>query len=211
MLEKETLRRNPRALHYEGRNVRWMFRDHTSGTTGTSLDIGLSRRVVRTWYALFEARWRRWYGVSRQDRWTILGGQLVKPVSQHKPPFRAWNRAMNKLYISTYYLAPDRIPHYLDALRRYEIKYLWGYTSALHTLAWTALGLGRKDLQMVVAITNAEPVFAYQCTAIEEAFQCPVRETYDMAEAVMADSECEAGRPHTRPKAGGDPTETDDL
>ena len=35
-------------------------------------------------------------------------------------------------------------------------------------------------MQMTVAITNAEPVYAYQREAIEQAFQCPVRETYGM-------------------------------
>jgi phenylacetate-CoA ligase len=55
---------------------------------------------------------------------------------------------------------------------------------------------------MAVAITNAEPVFDYQRAAIAEAFQCPVRETYGMAEIVAAASECEAGRPHLWPEVG---------
>ena len=55
---------------------------------------------------------------------------------------------------------------------------------------------------MTVAITNAEPVFDYQRWAIAEAFQCPVRETYGMAEIVAAASECTAGKLHLWPEVG---------
>ena len=37
---------------------------------------------------------------------------------------------------------------------------------------------------MTVAITNAEPVYDYQRATIAQAFNCPVRETYGMAEIV---------------------------
>jgi phenylacetate-CoA ligase len=61
---------------------------------------------------------------------------------------------------------------------------------------------GRTDLQMVVAITNAEPLFEYQRKTISQAFQCPVRETYGMAEIVAAASECCDGRLHLWPEVG---------
>ena len=127
VLEKEPLRRNPRLFLADDCNVRKLFHEHTSGTSGTPLDLWWSRSTVRAWYALFEARWRRWYGVTRGDRWAILGGQLVKPVREQKPPFWVWNAAMNQLYLSTYHLAPDIVPDYLDALAEYKITYLAGY------------------------------------------------------------------------------------
>jgi phenylacetate-coenzyme A ligase PaaK-like adenylate-forming protein len=202
ILEKEPLRENSTAFIASDCSIRHMFHEHTSGTTGKSLDLWWSQETVRTWYALYEARCRRWYGVSRHDRWAILGGQLVTPVGQRRPPFWVWNVALHQLYMSSYHLAPDLIPHYLDALKNYHIKYLWGYTSSLYALAQEALQLGRDDLKMAVVITNAEPVFDYQRQAIAEAFQCPVRETYGMAEIVAAASECESGRLHLWPEVG---------
>jgi phenylacetate-CoA ligase len=69
-----------------------------------------------------------------------------------------------------------------------------------------------RDLKLKVVITNAEPVYDYQRQAISEAFQCPVRETYGMAETVAAASECEAGRLHLWPEAGWiETTATSDL
>lgn len=202
ILEKTELRKYPRAFLAEDRSPSRMFHDHTSGTTGTSLDLWSSPRTVRQWYALFEARCRRWYGLTRHDRWAILGGQLVTPAEQTKPPFWVWNGAMNQLYLSSYHLSPELIPHYLDAIRKYKIKYVLGYSSAIYSLALGALGQKMHDLGLTAAITNAEPLYEYQRAAIEEAFSCPVRETYGMAETVAAASECEHGSLHRWPEAG---------
>lgn len=202
VLEKNAVREAPRAFVADDCDPRRMFHEHTSGTTGTSLDLWWSRATVRAWYALFEARCRTWHGVSRHDRWAILGGQLVTPAGQRRPPFWVWNAGMNQLYMSSYHLAPDLIPHYLDALARYRITYLWGYTSSLYALAQEALRLGRRDLRMAVALTNAEPLFDYQREAIAQAFQCPVRETYGMSEIAAAASECGHGRLHFWPEVG---------
>lgn len=202
VLEKEALRASPRAFVADDCDLRRMFRDHTSGTTGTPLDIWLSRSTVQAWYALFEARWRRWYGVSRRDRWAILGGQLITPVKQDSPPFWSRNAGLNQLYMSSYHLAPQFITHYAAALKRYDVKYIWGYTSALYELALGILHQERDDITFKVAITNAEPVEDYQREIIEKAFRCPLRETYGMAEAVVGASECEAGNLHLWPEVG---------
>ena len=202
VLEKEPLRQNPHAFVADGCQVWRMYPESTSGSTGTPLHLWQSRKTLQAWYALFEARWRQWYGISRYDRWAILGGKMVAPVDRQKPPFWVFNAALNQLYLSTYHLAPNLIPHYLKVLRRYRIKYLWGYTSALHALAQEVLRSKRRDLPMAVVIANAEPVFEYQRQTIAEAFQCPVRETYGMSEFVAAASECEAGNLHLWPEAG---------
>ncbi len=206
VLEKDALRSAPHAFVADDRSTRNMFHEHTSGTTGKPLDLWFSRATVRQWYALFEARWRRWYGVSRHDRWAIFGGQLVVSVEQRTPPFWVWNGAMKQLYCSSYHLAPDLLGHYLSALRRYRVKYLWGYSSALDTLArWIlSVGDGRagRELGLRVVVTNAEPLLAYQREAMERAFGCPVRETYGMSEIAVAASQCDAGAMHIWPEVG---------
>jgi phenylacetate-CoA ligase len=202
ILEKEPLRKNPAGFVADDCDARRMFHDHTSGTSGKSLDLWFRRETVRAWYALSEARWRRWYGLSMSDRWGILGGRLVTPVEQSRPPFWVWNAAFKQLYLSSYHLSPDLMPSYLDAISGYKLTYLLGYTSSLHALATTALRLKRRDLKLKVVITNAEPIFDYQREVISEAFQCPVRETYGMAETVAAASECESGKLHLWPEAG---------
>jgi len=202
VLEKEALRRQPEAFVAEDCDRRRMVEEHTSGTSGTPLRLWHTRRALRAWYALFEARWRRWHGVSRRDRWAILGGQLVVPVGQRQPPFWVRNRAMRQLYLSSYHLAPQWIGHYVEELRRFRPVYLWGYSSALHTLAEECLRLGVRDLRFRVVLTNAEPLFEHQREAMERAFDAPVRETYGMSEMAAAAGECEEGRMHWFPDAG---------
>lgn len=202
ILEKRSLRGNAHAFLADDCVRSKMFLDHTSGTTGTSLDLWSSRDTVRYWYALSEARWRRWYGVSKDDRWAIVGGQLVTPVRQTRPPFWVWNAGLNQLYMSSYHLAPRNLGSYLDALKEKRVRYILGYTSALYSLAQAAKANSRRDVRFDVAITNAEPVHEHQRELISEVFGCPVRETYGMAEMVAAASECSTGNLHQWPEAG---------
>jgi phenylacetate-CoA ligase len=203
ILDKDAVRSAPRLFVADDCKTSQMFHEHTSGTTGKALDLWWSKRTVREWYALFEARCRLWHGVSRDDRWAILGGQLVVPSWQKRPPFWVWNAALHQLYMSAYHLAPDSVESYVDALKRHRITYLWGYPSALYELAVGALGAGhRVDVDLRVVVTNAEPLLPYQRETIRRAFRCEVRETYGMAEIVAAASECPHGRLHEWPDVG---------
>src|SRR5919202_3423648 len=77
VLEKESLQQNPNAFVADDCAIGQMFHEHTSGTTGKPLDLWWSRKTVRVWYALFEARARRWHGIGSGEHWGILGGQPV--------------------------------------------------------------------------------------------------------------------------------------
>src|SRR5690606_36357417 len=102
--------------------------EHTSGSTGTPLTIALDREAIREWYALMEARLRRWNGVTRQDRWAILGGQLVvRPGGDG--PFWVRNLAMRQLYLSALDISARNAPAYVEAMRRHGVRYLHGYPS----------------------------------------------------------------------------------
>ena len=202
VLTKEDLRAAPRAFLADDCDPKAMFYEHTSGTTGKPLHIWLSKDTVRAWFALFEARARRWYGVDRATRWAILGGQLVAPVERERPPFWVWNMSLNQLYLSSYHLSPENIAAYLKAMKKYEVRYLLGYPSALYSLAREVLDQGLTAPRLQVAIGNAEPLLDHQRQAITEAFGCPARETYGMAEIAAAAGDCEYCRLHVWPEAG---------
>jgi phenylacetate-CoA ligase len=202
ILEKETVRRQPRAFVADDRSLLMMSHLRTSGTTGTPLDIWRTRKTIRALYGLGLARTRGWHGITLDHRWAMLGGRMVTAAPRRRPPFWVWNASLRQLYMSSYHLAPDLIPYYLDALVQYRVQYIVSYTSSLHALAQEALRLGRRDLKVIVALTNSEPLYDHQREAIGAAFQCPVRETYGMGENVAAATECEAGRLHQWPEAG---------
>lgn len=202
LLDKKTLQENPRAFVADDRRCGDLVFERTSGTTGLPLPIGNSRDIVRRLHALGAARARRWYRVFPGDRTARLEGHRVTALHQRRPPFWVWNAAEHELYMSTFHLAPELIPHHLDALARYRIVCLTGYTSSLCALAHEVLRTDRVDLRMKVVVTTAEPVSEDQRAVIAAAFGCAVRETYRMAENVAAASECEAGRVHQWPEVG---------
>ncbi|HRT10058.1 MAG TPA: hypothetical protein P5233_16875, partial [Candidatus Paceibacterota bacterium] len=202
VLKKTVLRETPQRFLADGCDPHRMFCDHTSGTTGTPLTLWQPKSAVREWYALAEARWRGWYGLSRSDRWAILGGQLVVPVRQRKPPFWVWNVGLNQLYLSAYHLSAETCAFYLDAMRQRKVLYLLGYASSLYSLALFASERNLLAPSLKVIISNAEPLFDHQRELISRHFGCPVRDTYGMCEMVCGASECEAGRLHLWPEAG---------
>jgi phenylacetate-CoA ligase len=202
VLDKDPLRENPLAFVAEDCHTRTMFREHTSGTTGKPLSLWWSKETTHAWYALFEARWRRWNNVTRKDRWGIMGGQVVAPFAQRSPPFWVWNVAFRQLYLSSYHLMEDFIPSYIEAVNNYKVIYLYGYASSLYALARGVLDQGLRAPQLKVVISNAEPLDTYQRETIEMAFGCSVKDTYGMSELVCAASECENGTMHLWPEVG---------
>lgn len=200
-LEKAAIRENPHGFLADNPRQR-RYRETTSGTSGQPIPIWYGRDTARAWYALVEARWRGWYGVSRRDRWALVGSQLVTPVGQDSPPFWVWNRGLQQLYLSAYHLSQKSLPYYLDALAAHRVRYLWGHSSALTAMAREALRAGRTDLRMHVVVSSAEPLRPQQRRVIGQAFACPVRESYGMSEMAAGASECEDGRMHLWPEVG---------
>src|SRR5438093_4999529 len=106
VLPKEALRRAPLAFLADDCERRRMLAARTSGSSGTPIQLWRSRATERRWYALFEARCLRWNGVGRAERWAMLGGRLVTPITQRRPPFWVRNLGLNQLYMSVYHLSP---------------------------------------------------------------------------------------------------------
>jgi phenylacetate-CoA ligase len=202
VLKKEHLRASPTKFLANDRNPTRMWCEHTSGSTGTPLTLWQSRETIRSWHAIFEARWRFWYGLSRHDQWAIMGGQLVVPIEQITPPFWVHNSALHQLYLSVNHLSGATAKSYLDVLARSQVRYIWGYASALYTLATLALQHGWKPCPLQAVISNAEPLYEHQRQVISQAFGCRVYDTYGMSEMVCAASECNHGAMHLWPEVG---------
>ena len=202
VLSKEPLRTQPEAFLAEDQAEWRLLKTNSSGTSGKPITVWRDRAALQGYYALFEARWRRWCGVDFGDRWAILGGKIVTPVAQQEPPFWVWNGGLNQLYMSTLHIKPANVSAYLAALEQYEVVYLFGYVSSLRTLARMVLEQNLDVPPLRTVIANAEPLPQHQRDLIEEAFRCPVRNTYGMAESVAGASECEAGNMHLWPEAG---------
>ena len=201
VLAKSELRRDPSALLALGAPRR-RYRDRTSGTTGTPITTWAGRASLQRWFALHEARTRRWHGVSRHDRWALLGGQAVVPGDRDRPPYWVHNRAGAQLYLSGQHVSPTTAGAYAEAIVAHAPTHLVAYPTMAAALA-RALVAARVDPPgPPLVVANAEAVTAGQRRAIEEGLGGTVRETYGMAEMVGGASECERGRLHWWPDAG---------
>jgi len=202
ILKKEALRSSPTAFVADDLNPKQMFCDRTSGTSGTPLQIYQTRKTITGWYALFEARTRRWHGTSIHDHWAMLGGQLIVPYHNKKPPFWVHNWALNQIYLSNYHLAADTLKYYVDALKRFQPTHMIAYPSSATVLAEGVLSQGIEYPPMQVFFSNAEYLSSVQRDLISHAFVCPVRNTYGMAEIAIGSSECQYDSLHIWPESG---------
>jgi len=202
VLQKATVRENPRQFISDLSKDKRLYIDHTGGTTGTPTLIFQSRAVTRRWFALHEARVRHWIGVNHQDRWGIFGGQQIIPLAQTNPHYWVWNQGLKQIYFSIFHINPISANAYLEALWKYKPHYLIVYPSALFVLAKFMLHQGLKPPPLKAIISNSEVLTETYRKTIQQAFNCPVRDTYGMAEILSAASECAEGNMHFWPETG---------
>ena len=146
------------------------------------------------WYALFEARCRRWYGSPARTAGRFWAGSWSAPVAQTKPPFWVWNAGLRQLYLSVYHISPAfalRIPRRAPEYRGPVPGRL---SSALDALAEARSRLRTRSRTPRRSSPTRSPLLRMQRERIEAAFECPVRETYGMSEIVAAANQCEPAR-----------------
>lgn len=195
LLDLQRLRRSPADFHNPAHMRGPVIHLSTSGTTGTPKQIVRDAEAEQLNYAYAEVRWKMSAGVDRNDRWVMIGGQLVVPVARRKPPFwvRAW--PLRQLYMSSYHLAHEHAEAYMRALAAWRPAYLLGYASSLDQLAMFAESTGIR-LPVRAVISNAEPLFAHVRERLARVFGCAVRDTYGSTEGVLQAFECAHGRMH---------------
>jgi phenylacetate-CoA ligase len=202
ILEKEIVRENPQLFISHLSKKKLLFVDHTGGTTGKPTLIYESRESIRQMYALHEARTRRWFGVDRHQRWGMLGGQKIIPLDQGRPPYWVWNRGLNQVYFSVFHIKPETTKYYVDALWKYQPTHLVVYPSACAILAKFMLEQKLQAPEIKVIICNSESTLPRYRELMSRAFNCPVIDTYGMAEMCVAASECLEGTQHYWPDTG---------
>lgn len=164
-------------------------RGHTSGTTGSPLNVAYD---IPTCVAHHVVDWRQkaWGGLHRGEPYASLQGRVVVPKHTNRPPFWRYNYVNRQLFLSAFHLREDFLPHYVTELRRRGIRFIEGYPSTLYTLA-AFLDQRGERLALKAAFTSSETLFDWQRTVIERTFVCRVFDAYGMAERCVYASECD--------------------
>jgi phenylacetate-CoA ligase len=195
ILEKDDIRANPRAFVRDGTPDRDLWMHSTSGSTGAPLYYYHDRLTTRTNQAVADAILEH-YQCRVGDRRARISGVSVVPVSQQEPPFWIYVGHYRQLQCSAYHLSPATYPAYMQALREARVTYGTGYASAWHLLAAYILESGDRPPPMRAIFTDSEGISEAQQAVVEQAFGCPVLQTYGTGEVQQVAQQCERRRYH---------------
>lgn len=190
ILEKDTVRNDLNSLVARNISKREMVLMHTSGTTGSPLNLYNSLDGLRYSHAL-EFFVRQIYGLKLRSRRASIIGRIIIPEYQTKPPFWHYNIMLNQYLFSSYHMSDKYLPHYIKKLEDIRPEEIVGYPSSLHTLARYVVRNNITSIRPKIVFGNSEPILDYQREVIESAFQCRVREWYSSTEQALFAYECE--------------------
>lgn len=170
---------------------------HTSGTTGSPLEVYYDENVIHITYALMDRQYR-WANATLWrfgDRIAVLRGNVIVPVSRKRPPFWRHNHYHNQLLLSSFHLAPENMSLYVRELKKFAPVVIDGYPSTVYLLARHLLSEG-QTLPVKAVITGSETLYDFQRVAIEKAFGCRVFDYFAAAERVVFATECDRHSGH---------------
>lgn len=196
ILEKQTVAASPDKFISDEFKPGDLMSLQTSGTTGTPLTVRFPKERHQLEMA-FRWRHKAWGGTPFPSRGVYVSGHAIVPANQDRPPFWRVDHVEKRLLCSSYHLAPQNLPAYLDAIRRYAPDFIHGYPSSLYLLAQAGSGYRPKAV-----FTASETLLDFQRTAIEQAFGCKVFNWYGNTELVCNIIECPAGNLHYRTDCG---------
>ncbi len=188
ILTKDDINQNFNDLKSTSVTERHFRKGHTSGTTGTPLNIlyDIHTCVV---HHVADRRQKEWAGMKWGEKYASLQGRVICPPTQNKPPFWRYNWINKQLFLSSFHLKKEYLQSYVNKLQSEKIMYLEGYPSTVYTLASFILATNQR-LPLKAVLTSSETLFEWQRVAIEEAFCCNIFDFYGMAERVIYASEC---------------------
>ncbi len=200
MLTREQIRRDPLALVASDLSSRALWPRRTSGSTGTPLTYYVDREATRNHQAPADAMLAA-LGCRFGEPRARFSGAYVTPYTRRYPPFWIWIDLYRQLQCSAYHLAPQFYPHYLRALRESGVVYGTGYPTAWHLLATYILESGDQPPRLRAIITDSEGISLEQQAVVEQAFGCPVVQTYGTGEVGQMAWQCEHKRYHALSRA----------
>lgn len=200
ILNRETILQNQERLLSRAVPANQRIRAATTGTTGASLRVAYTERLVSHNWAFLLRQWA-WAGVPpRHPRVTLQGSRIV-PAARKEPPFWTYNVPERQALMSIFHLSTATAPDYLEFLQRHSGQVLEGFPSVLTILADFVLERGLQ-IPMRVVFTSGEPLYPEARAKLRETFQAPVFDTYGMTEYCGLIQECECGGSHLIPEYG---------
>jgi phenylacetate-CoA ligase len=202
LLEKEVLRSDPARVVSTKYDKKDLVQIHTTGTTGTPLNIFCNRQVRQLNYAYYD-RFLSMNGIKYQGKRATFGGRIIVHQEQAKPPFWRYSAFQKNLLFSSYHLKDANIPAYIEKMIDFRPDFIDSYPSSLYSIALYARR-HNIDLRQVTngITTSAETLLPGQREIIESVFGVPVRDQYGAAEMCVFFGQCKEGNYHVHSDYG---------
>jgi phenylacetate-CoA ligase len=186
-LHKEHIKKDPQAFLARNRRIDCLEWRCTTGTSGQPLQFCVDRDELEREWAFAFHQWGR-VGYRPGDTRAEVRGQHLPGARPYE-----WDPVLRVLRLSPAVQEKETVRLYLETIRSYGIRFLYGYPSALTHLASLVQRYGlRVDLRLTALLFASETLYPWQRTRAEEVFQCRSYNFYGLAEHVAIAGECEA-------------------
>jgi len=197
VLTRGDIKKNFRSLISTAGPSRKLRGGHTSGTTGSPLEVLYDLPAVTMTYAALDRQYK-WAGCRlgrNGDRVAVARGNVIVPMAQTRPPFWRHNRSLNQLILSSFHMSSRNLVEYFLAIEEFAPALLDGYPSTLYILARYLRSQGKR-FPLKAVISSSETLYDFQRATIEESFQCKVFDYFALAERVVFATECDRHEGH---------------
>ncbi len=171
-------------------------RFNTGGSSGQPLIFLLGNERVSHDVA---AKWRatRWWDVDIGDKEIVAWGSPIELGAQDRTRLLR-DMLFRSQLIPAFDMSEQKLLAFLQRIRDYQPKMLFGYPSVYHLLAQTAQkhGITMNDLGIKVVFVTSERLYPYQRELIEQVFAAPVANGYGGRDAGFIAHQCPAGGMH---------------
>lgn len=168
----------------------------TGGSTGQPLHFFVDRRR-QAYDKAARMRAHQWFDVLPGDREVYIWGAQVE-LSRQDRIKRLRDRLTNEMLLSSYDFNAGTVAGFVERIKRYRPKCLFGYPSGLTLLCSLArdAGIRLDDLGVNAVFCTAELLLPHQKKLIGEVIGAPVVDNYGSREAGFIGHECPQGRMH---------------
>lgn len=193
-LTKKVIRENTDVMRSS--TARSLVRSNTGGSSGEPLIFYLGKRRISADVAA-KLRATNWWGVDIGDPEVVIWGAPVE-LSKQDRIRELRDRLFRTKLLSAFDMTEETMSAYLDFIRRFKPRHVFGYPSSISLLCGHArkMNVRLDDLGIKVVFCTAEKLYDHQREIISETFAAPVANGYGSRDAGFIAHECPQGRMH---------------
>lgn len=192
-LTKQDIRENLEDLIAKSCPRTSLHRSETGGTTGVKIAFFRDNACLAAKQAQI-LRLERWTGWDLGEPTGLVWPATADYVGHHTWKAKLKNAFYQRqLALPAAILDPETMRRFLRDAERQGITLIRAFTSPIYEIAKHALETGRL-LRLKGVVTTGEPLFSHQRGVIEEAFACPVFDSYRTREVGPIAQECQEHR-----------------